>query len=156
MSKVPVGAHVRDPLFGTWQRVTGVVRVRDGSGNIRLTLADGRKLTAGPNEPVEVRDAVPADLMRAAELAAYEALKEDHREPTALWNALIYYAVATVLPLHERQVRAAIATAIQDADDACGAPAGVCGCCWDQRGADAAIARGDGAESEPQQGRLEA
>jgi hypothetical protein len=55
MSKVPIGTYVRDPLSVTWQRVDDVVRVRDGSGDIRLTLANGVRLTAGPNEPVEIR-----------------------------------------------------------------------------------------------------
>jgi hypothetical protein len=57
---------------------------------------------------------IPADLMRTAELAAYEALKEDHREPPALWAALIHRAVAAVLPLHEQQVRAAIVAEQED------------------------------------------
>jgi hypothetical protein len=57
---------------------------------------------------------IPADLMRAAERAAYESLKEDHREPPALWHALIRYAVAAVLPLHEQQVRAAIDREVTD------------------------------------------
>lgn len=47
--------------------------------------------------------------MRVAELAAYEALKEDHREPTALWAALVHKAVAAVLPIHEQQVRERVA-----------------------------------------------
>lgn len=57
---------------------------------------------------------VPADLMRAAELAAYEALKVDHREPPALWNALIQRAVAAVLPLYEQQVRAQVTAELAD------------------------------------------
>lgn len=40
---------------------------------------------------------VPADLMLAAELAAYEVLKQDHRDPPAMWMALVHRAVAAVL-----------------------------------------------------------
>lgn len=56
MSKVPIGVHTRDPRSGAWLRVADVVRVRDGSGNIRLTFANGERFVAGPNEPVEIRD----------------------------------------------------------------------------------------------------
>lgn len=55
MSEVPIGAHVRNPIFGTWQQVADVVRVRDGSGDIRLTFTDGGRFVAGPNELVETR-----------------------------------------------------------------------------------------------------
>jgi hypothetical protein len=57
MSKVLIGALVRDPFAGDWLRVADVVRVRDGSGDIRLTLANGKQLTAEPNHPVEIRTA---------------------------------------------------------------------------------------------------
>ena len=55
LSEVPIGAHVRNPFTGTWCTVADVVRARDGSGNIRLTFANGDRLVAGPNEPVEIR-----------------------------------------------------------------------------------------------------
>lgn len=56
---------------------------------------------------------VPADLMRAAESAVHEAFKDDHREPSAVWTVVIYYALAAVLPLHEQQVRAAVADELE-------------------------------------------
>lgn len=58
--------------------------------------------------------------------------EEAHRRIRAIVNS--------VLPLHEQQVRAEVANAIADADDACGAP--VCDCCGMQRGVSVAIARG--------------
>lgn len=74
-----------------------------------------RRLREAREEAAGERSAnVPADLMRAAELAAYEALKEDHREPSALWGALVHRAVAAVLPWHEQQVREQIAAGLDE------------------------------------------
>lgn len=59
-------------------------------------------------------------------------VEEAHRRIRAIVNS--------VLPLHETKVRAEVAEAIADADDACGAP--VCECCQMQREVSVMIARG--------------